>query len=112
MATLFDKRELHVIALSDRDALLGLLRDALDATGADDAERPGLERAVALVAGAPETPQAEMRGRWARERIEAAGVKAEADSVRAIKALRKAEPQLGLYEALILTKEAAAAGGR
>ncbi|MCX5204698.1 hypothetical protein OG897_24990 [Streptomyces sp. NBC_00237] len=108
----FSKRDLHVIALSDRDALLGLLRDALDATGAGDAERPGLERAVAILVDAPQAPQAEIRGRWARERIEAAGVAVEADSVRAIKALRKAEPGLGLYEAVVLTKEAAAVQGR
>ncbi|MFJ2739139.1 hypothetical protein ACIO3O_05680 [Streptomyces sp. NPDC087440] len=115
MAGLFTKRNpnpnLNVIALSDRDTLLALLQNTLDATTADDTERPGLERAVAILTDAPTAPQAELRGRWARERIEAAGVKVEADSVQAIKALRKAEPGLGLYEAVVMTKEAAALDG-
>ncbi|CAM5259501.1 hypothetical protein GCM10010329_05100 [Streptomyces spiroverticillatus] len=108
MAGLFSKRDLNVLALSDRDDLLALLRGALDAAGPDSVERPGLERAVALVAGAPAMSPAELRGRWARERIEAAGVEVKADSVVAIKALRKAEPELSLLAAVNLTKDAAA----
>jgi microcystin degradation protein MlrC len=108
MANLFAKRDLNVIALSDRDALLAVLQGALDAAGPDSVERPGLERAVALVADVPVMSPAEMRGRWARERIEAAGVEVKADSLVAVKALRKAEPELSLLAAVNLTKDAAA----
>ncbi|MEU8893259.1 hypothetical protein [Streptomyces sp. NPDC048442] len=110
MSGIFTKRELQVIGLSDRDEIVDTLRRALDA--ADDTERPGLARALALVEAAPARTEVELRGRWARERIEAAGVEVRADSVVAIRALRKSEPALSLAAALKLTKEAAEAPAR
>jgi hypothetical protein len=107
------KPDTLLIALSDREEILGELRRALDS--ADEAERPGLARALALVEGAPARTEAELRGRWARERIEAAGIGAEelkAASVHAVKALRDAEPGLSLLQAVNLTKEAAAVAHR
>ncbi|MFI5802712.1 hypothetical protein [Streptomyces sp. NPDC051561] len=107
MASIFRSRpETLLVALSDRPELLDVLRTAL--ATADDAERPGLERAVALVEAAPAPAPAELRGHWARERIEAAGTEVKADSVVAVRALRKAEPGLSLVQAVALTKEAAA----
>jgi hypothetical protein len=99
-----------LIALSDRDTYLGVLRGALDT--ADATDRPGLERALALVETADAPDPAGLRGRWALDRIEAAGVEARPDSIVAIKALRKAEPGLSLAQAVALSKEAAAVAAR
>ncbi|MFI0979919.1 hypothetical protein ACH4SP_23310 [Streptomyces sp. NPDC021093] len=106
MSGIFSKRELQVIGLSDRDEIVETLRIALD--GADGTDRPGLARALALVEAAPARTDVELRGRWARERIEAAGVEVKPDSVVAVRALRKAEPALSLIAAVQLTKDAAA----
>lgn len=105
MSSIFGKREFEVLGLSDRDEIADTLRAALDA--ADDTDRPGLARALALVEAAPVRTDAELRGRWARERIEAAGVEVKPDSVHAVKALRDAEPGLSLISAVRLTKDAA-----
>lgn len=102
--------ETLLIALSDRDTFLGALRGALDA--ADAVDRPGLERALALVEATATPDPAGLRGRWALDRIEAAGIEAKPDSLVAIKALRKAEPGLSLAQAVALTKEAAAVAAR
>ncbi|MFD5354685.1 hypothetical protein [Streptomyces sp. NPDC058657] len=101
--------ETLLITLSDREGFLGALRTALDA--ADATDRPGLERALAVVETTPTPDPAVLRGRWALERIEAAGVEARPDSVKAVKALRDAEPGLSLLQAVNLTKEAAALAG-
>ncbi|WAL97421.1 hypothetical protein [Streptomyces sp. Je 1-369] len=100
------KRELMVIALRDTDAVTDELREAL--ATADERDRPGLERAMELVARAAAVPDAEVRGRWALRRITAAGHTGPADSVHAVRALRQAEPGLSLASAVQLSKEAAA----
>ncbi|MEW2392442.1 hypothetical protein AB0933_29180 [Streptomyces venezuelae] len=100
------KRELMVIALRDTDAVADELREAL--ATADERERPGLERAAELLARAAAVPDAEVRGRWALRRITDAGCTGPADSVQAVKALRRAEPGLSLVSAVQLSKEAAA----
>ncbi|MFK4067380.1 hypothetical protein [Streptomyces sp. NPDC029674] len=100
------KRELMVIALRDTDAVAEELREAL--ATADERDRPGLERAAALLARAAAVPDSEIRGRWALRRITAAGHTGPADSVHAVKALRQAEPGLSLASAVRLSKEAAA----
>ncbi|MFJ6695953.1 hypothetical protein ACIQM4_07755 [Streptomyces sp. NPDC091272] len=106
MPGFFSRPEVQVVAVSDRAEILDALRRAAD--GADEAERAGLARALAVVEATPARDPAELRGRWARERIEAAGIEPKADSIVAIKALRKAEPGLSLAQAVALAKEAAA----
>ncbi|MGY0018166.1 hypothetical protein [Streptomyces sp. cg35] len=100
------KRELNVLVLRDADRVADAVQEAL--ASASDAERPGLERAAALIAEAAGMSEAEVRGRWVRERLAAAGHTGPADSVQAIKALRQAEPALSLYTAVRLAKDAAA----
>ncbi|QEU97382.1 hypothetical protein CP970_16685 [Streptomyces kanamyceticus] len=100
------KREMTVVALRDTDAIADELREAL--ATADAAERPGLERAAAIVARVAAVPDSEVRGRWALNHLAAAGHTGPADSVRAVKALRQAEPGLSLATAVQLSKEAAA----
>ncbi|MEV5978200.1 hypothetical protein [Streptomyces sp. NPDC052114] len=103
------KRELMVITLRDADTVADELREAL--ATADPAERPGLERALEVVARTAATPDAEVRGRWALRQLAAAGHTGPADSVHAVKALRQAEPGLSLVTAVQLSKEAAALEG-
>ncbi|GAA1934084.1 hypothetical protein GCM10009837_69930 [Streptomyces durmitorensis] len=103
---MFGKRGVSVVVLRDADVIAEALRDALSSAG--EAERPGLERAAALVAEASRTTEAELRGRWTRQRLTDAGHEGPVDSVAAIKALRQAEPGLSLLAAVQLTKEAAA----
>ena len=86
----------------------GLFRARPETLLVTHSERPALLDALALVEAVPVPAPAELRGQWARERIEAAGVEVKADSLVAIKALRKAEPGLSLVQAVALTKEAAA----
>ncbi|MEU5896185.1 hypothetical protein [Streptomyces venezuelae] len=100
------KRELMVIALRDTDAVADELRAAL--ATADDRDRPGLERAVEILARTAAVPDTEVRGRWALNQMAAAGHTGPADSVHAVKALRQAEPGLSLVAAVQLSKEAAA----
>ncbi|MEU1119479.1 MULTISPECIES: hypothetical protein [unclassified Streptomyces] len=100
------KRELMVIALRDTDAVADELREAL--ATADERDRPGLERAAALLARTAAVPDSEIRGRWALRQITAAGHTGPADSVHAVKVLRQAEPGLSLASAVQLSREAAA----
>ncbi|MEV3860275.1 hypothetical protein AB0J38_38975 [Streptomyces sp. NPDC050095] len=99
------KRELNVLVLRDADRIAAAVHAALQ--DASDAERPGLERAAALVAEAADASDAEVRGRWVRDRLDDAGHEGPADSVQAIRALRAAEPSLSLYAAVRLAKDAA-----
>ncbi|MFE2290264.1 hypothetical protein [Streptomyces sp. NPDC059452] len=106
--SLFRKPQpVDVIVLRDAPDAVTSLRHALKT--ATDAERPGLERALALVEEAAERPDGELRGRWVRRHLDAAGYAGPADSLEAIKALRQAEPALSLRQAVTYAKEAAAA---
>ncbi|MFJ1592973.1 hypothetical protein ACIOD0_22420 [Kitasatospora albolonga] len=96
-----------VIALRDAPDLVTSLRRALET--ATDAERPGLERALALTEDVAERPDVELRGRWVRRHLDAAGYEGPADSVNAIRVLRQAEPGLTLHQALTYARETAAA---
>ncbi|MCX4818857.1 hypothetical protein OG883_02850 [Streptomyces sp. NBC_01142] len=101
------KKETVVLVLRDSDELAEALRVALaDAT---DEDRPGLERAAALVAERSAADDAELRGRWVRAQLADAGWEGPVDSVEAIKALRTAEPGLRLAQAVTLAKEASVA---
>ncbi|MFD4034115.1 hypothetical protein ACFWVP_27305 [Streptomyces sp. NPDC058637] len=101
------KRDTAVLVLRDAREITELLREALD--GAPATERPGLERALALVAEAGSVTDAELRARWVRQRLAVAGHEGPADSVAAIKALRQAEPGLSLLQAATYAREAATA---
>ncbi|MEU4494453.1 hypothetical protein OG729_15620 [Streptomyces sp. NBC_00210] len=98
------RQELSVLVLRDADGIADAVRAALST--ATPEERPGLERAAALVAQAADTPAAELRGRWVRQQLDAAGFEGPAYSIHALKALRKAEPGLSLATAVSLAKDA------
>lgn len=100
------KQEFAVLVVRDADEVAEAVDRALETAGPE--ERPGLERAAALLAAAQDATDGELRGSWARRQITEAGVEGPADSVRAVKALREAEPGLSLLQAVRLSKEAAA----
>lgn len=100
------KKDMAVIVVRDADAVVAALREELErATAAD---RPGLERALALAEARTGAADAELRGRWAGRRIRARGYEGPLDAVAAVKALRQAEPGLSLRQAVLLSREAAA----
>lgn len=101
-----NKEEFTVLVVREADEGAAAVDRALKAAGPE--ERPGLERAAALLAAAKEATDGELRGSWARRKIAEAGVKGRADSVPAVKALREAEPGLSLLQAVRLSQEAAA----
>ncbi|MFG3246474.1 hypothetical protein [Streptomyces sp. NPDC048187] len=97
--------ELNVLVLRDTDVVAHGIRQAL--AEATPEERPGLERAAALVEQAAAEPDAALLARWVRERLAAAGHEGPVDSVRAVKALREAAPGIGLRQAVQLARDAA-----
>ncbi|TXL90224.1 hypothetical protein [Streptomyces sp. IB2014 016-6] len=101
-----DKEEFTVLVVREADEVAEAVDQALKTAGPE--ERPGLERAAALLAAAREATDGELRGNWVRRKMAEAGVKGRADSVRAVKALREAEPGLSLLQAVRLSQEAAA----
>lgn len=100
--------EVNVLFVRDADIATEALRRAL--AEARPEERPGLERAAALVEQVAAASDADVRARWVRERLDAVGYEGPADSVQAIKHLREAAPGLSLLSAVQLAKSAAAHG--
>lgn len=100
----FGNQGLNVLVLRDADELGHTLRQALAA--ADEAERPGLERALALIGEHRALSDADLRVRWVRRALAGSGVGEESDQVTVVRALRKAEPDLGLATAVRLANEA------
>ncbi|MFD3519490.1 hypothetical protein [Streptomyces sp. NPDC058653] len=100
------KQEFAVLVVRDADEVAEAVDSALKT--ADPEERPGLERAAALLAAAREATDSEVRGAWARRQLVEAGVDGRPDSVKAVKALREAQPGLSLLQAVRLSQEAAA----
>ncbi|MFE2509297.1 hypothetical protein ACFXC9_12670 [Streptomyces naganishii] len=100
------RTELNVLVLRDADVIAAGVRSAL--AEAVPGERPGLERAAALIERAFTAPDADLRARWVHERLARAGHEGPADSVEAIRTLRQAEPGLSLRAAVQLSKDAAA----
>lgn len=100
------EEEFTVLVVREADEVAEAVDQALRTAGPE--ERPGLERAAALLATVRETTDVELRGNWARRKIAEAGVKGRADSVPAVKAIREAEPGLSLLQAVRLSQEAAA----
>jgi hypothetical protein len=95
-----------VLLIRDADVIGTALRAALDEASPE--ERPGLERAVALAQAAATATDTELRARWVRSRLDAAGFTGDIASVAAVKALRGAEPRLSLLAAVELQKAAVA----
>lgn len=101
-----NKEHNFVLLIRDTDLVAAALRQAL--AEASPEERPGLERAAALVESTATTSETQLRARWVRSRLAAVGFTGDIASVAAVKALRKAEPKLSLLAAVQLQKEAVA----
>ncbi|GAA3245825.1 hypothetical protein GCM10020256_73060 [Streptomyces thermocoprophilus] len=102
---LLNKTDAFVV-IRDSDLVVAALRQAL--TDAPDAQREGLERALAVVEETAAASAGEVRARWVRSRLAEVGFTGDIASVSAVKALRKAEPRLSLLAAVQLQKEAVA----
>ncbi|MFJ6662536.1 MULTISPECIES: hypothetical protein [unclassified Streptomyces] len=94
----------HLLVIRDAEVVASALREAL--AQASPEERPGLERAVALVESAAGATEGKLRADWTRARLAAVGFTGDLSSVAAVKALRQAEPGLSLLAAVQLQKEA------
>ncbi len=102
----FNKKHDFVLVVRDSDVVEAALRDALAAASPE--ERPGLERAVALVGATAAATEARLRADWVRSRLAAVGFTGDVSSVAAVRALRQAEKQLSLLAAVKLQKDAVA----
>ncbi|MFC8431378.1 hypothetical protein [Streptomyces sp. NPDC057253] len=101
-----NKKHNFVLLVRDADVVGAALRQAL--AEATPEERPGLERAAALVEATAAATETELRARWVRSRLAAVGFTGDVASVAAVRALRKAEPRLSLLAAVELQKDAVA----
>ncbi|MFF9088094.1 hypothetical protein ACF1BE_17035 [Streptomyces sp. NPDC014991] len=101
-----DRKQDCVLVIRDSDIITAGLREVL--AGAPPEERPGLERALAAVAATAGATEAQLRARWVRSRLAEAGFTGNITSVAALRALRRAEPQLSLLAAVQLQKQAVA----
>ncbi|GGV10171.1 hypothetical protein GCM10010260_56000 [Streptomyces filipinensis] len=100
------KKHDAVLLIRDSDLVAATLRQALTEASAE--ERPGLERAAALVEATAAATDTQLRARWVRSRLEAVGFTGAIESVAAVKALRQAEPALSLLAAVQLQRDAVA----
>lgn len=103
------KKNNFVLTVRDADVVAAALRQAL--AEASPEERPGLERAAALVESTAAATETQLRARWVRSRLADTGFTGDITSVEAVKALRQAEPQLSLLAAVQLQKDAEAHPG-
>ncbi|MFB7596656.1 hypothetical protein [Streptomyces sp. NPDC056160] len=99
-----NKKHDYVLVIRDADVVAAALRQALAEASAE--ERPGLERAAALVRSTAAATESALRADWVRSRLAEAGFTGDLASMAALKALRRAEPQLSLVAAVRLQKEA------
>ena len=95
-----------VVLIRDADVVAAAVRQAL--AEAPPEERPGLERAVALVESTAAATESRLRADWVRSRLASVGFTGDIASVAALRALRRAERQLSLRAAVGLQKEAVA----
>ncbi|MFD4871960.1 hypothetical protein ACFWOB_01120 [Streptomyces sp. NPDC058420] len=100
------KKNTFVLTVRDSDVIAAALREAL--VGASPEERPGLERAAALVESTAADNEGRLHAGWVRSRLDAAGFTGDIASVEAVRALRQAEPRLSLLAAVQLQKDAVA----
>ncbi|MFK4145246.1 hypothetical protein [Streptomyces sp. NPDC004065] len=101
-----NRKSNHVLLIRDADVIAHAVGEAL--AQASPEERPGLERAAALVESTAAATDGRLRARWVRSRLAATGFTGDIASVAAIRALRQAEPRLSLIAAVELQKEAVA----
>jgi hypothetical protein len=101
-----NRKRSFVLLVRDADVAATALRQAL--AEASPEERPGLERAVAIIESTAAASESQLRARWFRSRLAVVGFTGDLASVAALKALRQAEPKLGLAAAVELQKEAVA----
>ncbi|GGS11563.1 hypothetical protein GCM10010269_58400 [Streptomyces humidus] len=101
-----NKKHNFVLVVRDADVVTAALREAL--AGASPEERPGLERAVALVGAAAEATETRLRADWVRSRLAAVGFTGDVSSIAAVRALRRAEKKLSLLAAVELQKDTVA----
>ncbi|MFI9719348.1 hypothetical protein ACIHFE_06785 [Streptomyces sp. NPDC052396] len=94
----------EVIVLRDSQAIADAVQQALAEASAED--RPGLERAAGLIAALAARPEREVRAKWARGILAAAGIDPHTQEVPAVRAVRQAEPGLSLKAAVRLVREA------
>ncbi|WP_250405595.1 hypothetical protein [Streptomyces cellostaticus] len=95
-----------VLTVRDADVVAAALRQAL--AQASPLERPGLERAAAVVEATAAATEGRLRARWVRARLAAVEFTGDIASVAAVRALRRAEPELSLLAAVQLQKDAVA----
>ncbi|MEU2779799.1 hypothetical protein ABZ646_45040 [Streptomyces sp. NPDC007162] len=100
------RKNTFVLTIRDTDEVAAALREAL--AEASPEERPGLERAAALVESTAAATEILLRARWVRSRLAAVDFTGDVGSVAAVKALRQAEPTLSLLAAVQLQREAVA----
>ncbi|MER5596268.1 hypothetical protein [Streptomyces sp. NPDC002265] len=98
------RKNTFVLTIRDADVVAAALRQAL--AQASPEERPGLERAAALVDSTASATESGLRARWVHSRLAAAGFIGDITSVAAVKALRQAVPTLSLLAAVQLQREA------
>ncbi|MFF3334754.1 hypothetical protein ACFYWX_35335 [Streptomyces sp. NPDC002888] len=101
-----NKKHNFVLVVRDADIVAAALRQAL--AEASPEERPGLERAAAVVESTAAATETQLRARWVRSRLTSAGFTGDISSIAAVRALRQAEPKLSLLAAVQLQKEAVA----
>ncbi|WP_018546565.1 hypothetical protein [Streptomyces sp. LaPpAH-108] len=99
------KREFALV-VRDADLVSAALRQALAEAGPE--ERPGLERALEIVAATGGADDDQLCARWFRDRLAAAGFTGDIGSIAALKALRQSERGLSLLTAVRLQKAAVA----
>jgi hypothetical protein len=95
---------INLVVLHDVDTVRAAVEQAL--AHADEAERPGLRRALTIIDEA-RADDGDLKVRWARRYLADAGVPAGDTGTGAIRALRQAVPGLGLAEAVELVQLAA-----
>lgn len=97
--------KMPMVLYRDGNDIRQTLRQALDSAG--DAERAGLERALGIVEAQCARSDAEVLAQWTRGILDDAGLDAAREHVKAVAAVRKANPDLSLLAANRLVKEAA-----
>lgn len=86
----------------DLEPIRNAIQDALN--NADEAERPGLRRALDIVDEFVSTDRSPATEEWARKALAVAGVDPKAKEIKAVQALRAARPSLGIKEATALVR--------
>jgi hypothetical protein len=100
-----DQQETAVLVIGDAEEIGDAVRRAPATAGAD--ERPGLERAAAIIADEPARTGEELRERRLWDVPGGSGIDPRTDCVAAVAAPRKAGPGLSLAVAGLLVREAA-----